>query len=87
MVVLDIPYLTGKESNMKFDKEPVLLRLTLARKAKGLSQRQLSDLLVEKYDMMTDQQSVSDWETGKHSPKKLTKKRIEEILEVKIWRD
>ena len=72
---------------MKFDKEPVLLRLTLARKAKGLSQRQLADMLVERYDMMTDQQSVSDWETGKHSPKKLTKKRIEEILEVKIWGD
>ena len=66
---------------MTFDKEPVNVRIALARRALKLSQEKFAELID------SDQQSVSDWERGKHVPLKRSRPIIEQVLGVKIWED
>jgi len=68
---------------MRFDKsqEPHQ-RIRVLRVLQNLTQAELAEKIG------VDQQSVSDWETGKHDPSDYYRKRIAEALDVEpkdIW--
>lgn len=64
---------------MKFDKNQApYQRIKLLRIAKDMKQSELAE------KVGVDQQSVSDWEVGKHVPSDYYQKQIAAALDVKI---